>query len=230
MKCWTRIKTKYVETKAYWNRTGVGLMPNDEFRTIEEKKEGMCPMFKELDAIYGEKPNIKALKVHDSMLTPSRALTQSSSTSTSTVPLSRGSFVDSRGHQETQQDDLSGGKDSGGQGHEQGHERQYTDQCLGLQEFQQEDVYLGQPIPTFMDMNDVANTTAEAALFAFMPNTYNFAKETYDYPHDTYDFEKSESPSNLDGPHLDANLMDTQEDGTGIEMTKSVQNQVSFFD
>lgn len=69
MKRWNRIKAKYVETKAYWNRTGAGLLPEDEYQTIEEKKEGMCPMFNELDAIYGDKPNIKALKVHDSMLT-----------------------------------------------------------------------------------------------------------------------------------------------------------------
>lgn len=166
------------------------------------------------------------------MLTPSRALTQSSSTSTSTVPLSRGSFVDSRGHQGTRQDDLSGGKDSGGQGHEQGHERQSTDKRSGLQEVQEEDVYLGQPIPTFMDMNNVASTTAEAALFAFdyMPNTYNFANETYDYPHNTYDFEKSESPSILDCPNLNANLINTQDNGTEIDKTKSPQNKVSLFD
>lgn len=36
--------------------------------TIDEKKEVMCPMFKELDAIYGEKPNIKPLKIHDSIV------------------------------------------------------------------------------------------------------------------------------------------------------------------
>lgn len=89
MKRWNRIKSKYVETKKYWNRTGAGILEGEGYQTIEEKKEAMCPMFKELDAIYGDKPNIKALKVHDSMLHTNSEGIFGSKQSTSITPLSQ---------------------------------------------------------------------------------------------------------------------------------------------
>lgn len=190
MKQWNRIKSKYVETKSYWNRTGAGLIEGDEYRTIDEKKEGMCPMFKELDAIYGEKPNIKPLKVLDSMLPGIRPNISTSTASTSILPISQRFTLDTPEFQSRRPvNDISHQSDLNRQlaPFQSGSGTNYSQ----IEPHRGEEIGLTRPIPSFMDLNDSAALAAEAALFAFdyAPNTYNFARETYDYPHDTYDFE-----------------------------------------
>lgn len=74
-----------------------------------------------------------------------------------------------------------------------------------------------------MEMNETANSTAEAALFAFdyTPNTYNFARETYDYPHNTYEF-ASNSNSDLDQcSDTDSSLPTQEETLHQIQMTNT---------
>lgn len=162
----------------YWNWSGAGILEGEGYQTIEEKEEDMCPMFKELELIYGDKPNIKVLKVYDSILTAHSKCCLWANQSTSITPSSQVLRFDTKHNQVStlinEMIDLlqscltltNGSMEVGGFGNSLS-----VNPSMGLGEL------VGKPIPTFMEMNANTNAAAQAALFDFdyMPKTYNFA-------------------------------------------------------
>lgn len=231
MKRWTRIKSKYVETKSYWNRTGAGLMPNEEYRTIEEKQEAMCPMFKELDSIYGEKPNVKALKIHDSMINSQIEVHGSFNPGNPNMPMSQDLIVDPKNYQVSDRINpwfkcnrlLMTKQNERFQMGLMGNGLDVNDPIsrFGV---------VGQPIPTFMETNQIAHSAAQAALmeFDYMPNTYNFARETYDYAHDTYDFDEDSNSINEDASVQTGTIENEAKTYPDTELTPSIHRNDTF--
>lgn len=70
LKCY---KTKYMCTKEFSKKTGIGLSAKDDKRGIQSMKElyeYMCPCFKEMDIIFWDKGNVNPFGIFDSGLSP----------------------------------------------------------------------------------------------------------------------------------------------------------------
>ncbi|MBW0466337.1 hypothetical protein O181_006052 [Austropuccinia psidii MF-1] len=61
-------KKKYVMTRDWARQTGAGLNEDELGMTMSQKLDMMCPCFKRMDQIFGNKPNIESLNEFDSAL------------------------------------------------------------------------------------------------------------------------------------------------------------------